>query len=111
MGMDLHIWRARNTAVLKQDNWYESPNVFEEFYSCKFWAIPENCKFVPKNDPEVNGMFIPISIDEVEEMIEVACKHRNYWYNYNDVPKLCELRDKIEGWENDGWKLFLEYDF
>lgn len=42
-------------------------------------------------------------------MIKVACAHRNYFDTYDDVPKLCELRDKYEELEEEGKKLFCLY--
>ena len=91
MGMDLNIYSARNREVFKHEGWWESTQVQEEFYARKFWDL----------------------VDNLEEMIRVACTYRDYFGTYNNVPKLCELRDKYAAWEadEDPRKLFLEYDW
>lgn len=114
MGMDFNIYSARNHEVFKHDNWWESPQAQEEFYARKCWDLVNHCSFIPQ-DYE-SGDFIELTLENLEEMIQVACKYRNYFDNYNDIPKLCELRDKLEYWENnpdeaDGRKLFYEYDW
>ena len=114
MGMDFNIYSARNREVFKHDNWWNSDQVQEEFYGRKCWNLVENCSFIPK-DYE-SGTFIELTVENIEEMIKVACEYRNYFDNYNDVPKLCELRDKLIYWENNpdeanGRKMFYEYDW
>ena len=111
MGMDLNIYSARNREVFKHEGWWNSDQVQEEFYARKFWDLVDNCSFIPK-DYE-SGEFIEITVDNLEEMIKVACNYKDYGGTYNSVPKLCELRDKAIAWEinEDPRKLFLEYDW
>ena len=111
MGMDFHIYSARNREVFKHENWWDSEQVQEEFYARKFWDIVDNCSFIPKNYE--SGSFIELNLENLEEMIKVACTYRDYYGTYNSVPKLCELRDKYTGWLSDELpiKLFLEYDW
>ena len=111
MGMDLNIYSARNREVFKHDNWYDSEQVQEEFYARKAWHFPEHCNFIPYNYE--NGSFIEVTLENLEEMIKVACEHRNYFDTYDDIPKLCELRDKYKEWIENGdpRKLFLEFDW
>jgi len=114
MGMDFTIVSTRNHEIFKHDNWWESRQVTEEFYARKNWDIVNHCSFIP-HDYEP-GEFIELTLENLEEMIDVACHYRNYFDNYNDVPKLCELRDKLEYWQNnpdeaDGRKLYYEYDW
>ena len=109
MGMDFNIYSAPNHAIFNDEKWYESDKVEEKFYARKAWHFPENCKFIP-HDYE-NGDFIRISKENLEEMIKVACEHRNYWGNYDDVPRLCELRDEFDELEEQGKHLYLEYDW
>lgn len=115
MGMDCYLWSARNREVFKHDNWWKSEQVKEEWYARKYWDLVEHCSFIPK-DYE-SGDFIELSRENIEEMIKVACQYKNYWGNYNDVPKLCEIRDKFfdfyneEAEEHFDRKLFLEYDW
>ena len=109
MGMDLNIYAARNHEVFKHDNWWESSNVEEKYYSRKFWDMVHNCHFIPRDyEP---GTFIELTKDNLEEMIRVGCEYRNYWDNYNDVPKLCELRDEYDAIIDSGRHLYLEYDY
>ena len=109
MGMDFNIYSAKNHEVFKCDDWWNNPDVQEEFYARKCWDLVNNCSFIPK-DYE-NGDFMEIDYDMIEEMIAVACKYPNYFGNYDDVPKLCELRDRYERIEAEGKKLYLEYDW
>lgn len=109
MGMDLIVWKARNHEVFKHEGWYSNGEVEEMYYARKFWDMAYHCNFVPA-DYE-NGEFIEIDKDDVEEMIRVACEYRNYWDNYDDVPKLCELRDKCDEIFESGYKLFFEYNY
>lgn len=111
MGMDLNIYSARNREVFKHENWWDSEQVQEEFYARKFWDLVDNCSFIPKDYK--NGDFLELTIDNIEEMIKVACKYKDYFDTYNSVPKLCELRDKYIEWneEENPKKLFLEYDW
>ena len=109
MGMDLTVWKARNHEVFKHEGWYSSGEVEEMYYARKFWDMAYNCRFVPAHYE--NGEFIEIDKDDVEEMIRVACEYRNYWGNYDDVPKLCELRDKCDEIFESGYKLFFEYNY
>lgn len=111
MGMDLNIYSARNHEVFKHGDWYDSEQVQEEFYARKFWSLVEHCSFIP-SDYE-SGEFIELSLENLEEMIKVACAFRDYFDTYNSVPKLCELRDKYAEWIENGdpRKLFLEYDW
>lgn len=109
MGMDFTIYSARNHEIFKHDGWWNSDQITEEFYSRKAWYLVENCAFIPKNEDDCP---IEVTRDNLEEMINVACHNRNYWDNYNDVPKLCELRDKLERAEDEGetdYHLYIMY--
>ena len=109
MGMDFHLWKARNSEVFKHDEWYNSPEIEEVFYGRKAWHYPEYCSFM-KIKYE-SGEFLPMTRKNLEEMIRVACEHRNHWDNYDDVPQLCEIRDQWDELENAGYKIFYEYDY
>lgn len=107
--MDCYIWRAPNRRIFRSENWFESDKVHEMFYSRKCWDLVNHCSFIPR-DYE-NGDFLELSYENLEEMIEVACKYPNYWGDYKDVPKLCELRDEFENIEEQGEHLYLSYDW
>ena len=111
MGMDLAIYSARNHEVFKHDKWWDNPDVVEEFYGRKAWHYIDHCSFIPHNYFE-EEKFLELSIENVEEMIKVGCEYRNYWNDYKDVPKLCELRDKMNEEDEDGERkyfLFCSY--
>ena len=105
MGMDLTIYSARNHEIFKHDGWWNSPEVEEKYYSCKFFELFNNCSFIP-NTYE-NNEFLEINHENLEEMISIACMYRNYWGTYDDVPKLCELRDEYDFLVENGKKLYL----
>ena len=109
MGMDLSVYRAKNHEVFKHEGWWKSEEVTEEYYARKFWNLVEHCSFIPK-DYE-SGEFIELTEENVEEMIQVACKYKNYFDNYDDIPKLCEMRDRMEELQEEGYKFYLEYDW
>ena len=109
MGMDLNIYAAPNHEVFKHDEWWNNQNITEKYYSRKFWDLVNNCSFIPE-DYE-NGSFFQINKKNIEEMIEIACKYRNYFGTYDDIPKLCELRDEFEELEDNGFHLYFEYDY
>ena len=108
MGMDLNIYAARNHEIFKHDGWWDNENVIEKYYSRKYWDMVYNCSFIPR---EYDGEFILLTKENLEEMISIGCEYRNYWDNYNDVPKLCELRDEFENLENNGFHLYLHYSY
>lgn len=90
-------------------NSYNSNNgqVIEEFHTRKFWELLD-ASFVNK-DLKKNSVKVPItSINQINELITIATNNRNYWGTYEDLPKLCEVRDDFEELSNNGWDYFLE---
>lgn len=90
-------------------NSYNSNNgqVIEEFHTRKFWELLD-ASFVNK-DLKKNSVKVPItSINQINELITIATNNRNYWGTYEDLPKLCEVRDDFEELSNNGWNYFLE---
>lgn len=108
MGMDLNVYAARNHEILKHDNWWSNENVIEKYYARKFWDLVNNCSFIPRDYED--GTWLQLTKNNIEEMIRVACENRNYFGTYDDVPKLCELRDEFDELEENGFHLYLEYD-
>lgn len=81
--------------------------VIEEFHTRKFWELLD-ASFVNK-DLKKNSVKVPItSINQINELITIATNNRNYWGTYEDLPKLCEVRDDFEELSNNGWNYFLE---
>ena len=90
-------------------NSYNSNNgqVIEEFHTRKFWELLD-ASFINK-DLKKNSVKVPItSINQINELITIATNNRNYWGTYEDLPKLCEVRDDFEEQSNNGWNYFLE---
>jgi len=109
MGMDLYIFKARTRRAFEAEGWYDSPSVTEELYARKWWSLVENCSFIP-HDYE-SGDYIKLTKENFEEMINVACHHTDYWDSYQNVPKLCELRDAFDEATEEGYHYYLEYDW
>lgn len=106
MGMDLYIIRKKNI---------KTPNEISEerFYARKFWPLIEEPKFV-KEYNEGYDSFVKArisSVENMEELIEVATHHRDYWGSYKTVPQLCEIRDELEEAMAEGWTYWLEADW
>jgi len=109
MGMDLTVYAARNHEIFKHDDWWNNKDVTEKYYSRKFWDLVNNCSFIPR---EFEGdEFFQLTKNNVEEMIKIACEYRNYWNNYDDVPKLCEMRDEFDELEENGFHLYLNCSY
>lgn len=111
LGMDAYIWKSKTRKIFDEENWWNNPNVTEVWYSRKPWEMLQHCSFIPK-DYE-SGDFLEIDLDMIEEMIVVACNYRNSRGNYDEVPKLCEVRDQMRAsLENEEQvRYFLEYDW
>lgn len=110
--MDCYIFQSPNHRIFKDENWYSSPLVRERMYWRKNWDMVQRWSFIPK-DYE-SGEPIEINSTNLEEMIKVACETRDYFGTYSTIPKLCELRDEVVQWEEEGItdkKLFVEYDW
>ena len=105
MGMDLYIIRKRNVGT---------PNEISEevFYSRKFWELLD-APFV-KEYKESGDCYVKARISSLEnfdELINIAINNRNYFGTYNDIPKLCEVRDYYEEKSSEGWTYYLEADW
>ena len=106
MGMDFNLYSARNHEVFKHEGWYNSDQITEEFYSRKAYHFVRECPFIPNNEEDCP---VEITLENLEDMIKVACSEPNYWGTYSDVPELCMLRDRYEQIKNEGKKLFVMY--
>lgn len=109
MGMDLYIYKARTKKAFELEEWYGSEYVTEMLYARKWWSLVEHCSFIP-NDYE-NGDYIQLTKENLEEMIKVACEYPDYFDSYQNVPKLCELRDAFDEVAEQGYHYYLEYDW
>lgn len=103
--MDLYIIRKKNIGT---------PNEISEevFYSRKFWELLDASFVKEYNEGEDCYVKARItSLENFDELIDIAIHNRNYFDTYNDVPKLCEARDDYEEKSEDGWTYYLEADW
>lgn len=103
--MDLYIIRKKNIGT---------PNEISEevFYSRKFWELLDAPFVKEYNEGEDCYVKARItSLENFDELIDIAIHNRNYFDTYNDVPKLCEARDDYEEKSEDGWTYYLEADW
>ena len=57
----------------------------------------------------IKNEFFWMSKQEIEELISIATHYRNYWGTYDDVSKLCEVRDDFdEMTQNEHWVYIIE---
>lgn len=110
MGLDVAIYRARNRAVFKDDNWYNNENVTEVWYARKFWDLIHNMSFI-KNVEEDCGDFIQLTMDNVEEILQFAAHNPDYWSGFKTVPALCEIIRNFEQDYEDGWHYYFNYSY
>lgn len=88
---------------------------FEEFCSRKFWELLD-APFIKNRIARENRehfhnrlCFVITSKEEIEELISIATHYRNYWGTYDDVSKLCEVRDDYdEMTQNEHWAYIIE---
>lgn len=109
MGMDLYIFRARTRKAFDQENWYGSDSVTEILYARKWWNLVEHCSFIPTNYE--SGEYIQLTKNNIEEMIKVSCQYVDYWGGYDNVPKLCMMRDAFDEDEENGYHYYLTYNW
>lgn len=110
MGLDIAVYRARNRAVFKDDRWYDNENITEAWYSRKFWDLIHNMSFI-KNIDDDCGEFIQLSHDNIEEMLQYASHHPDYWGEFNSVPALCKIYNDFENDAEDGWHYYFNYSY
>ena len=108
MGMEIVIYSAKNHEVFKHDGWWDNPNVQEEFYACKFYELIQNCSFISS---DYQGEWTEINEDHIEEMIKIACQHRDYFGTYDNVARLCELRDRYNTLKEQGYHLYFNCSY
>lgn len=89
---------------------------FEEFCSRKFWELLDASFIKDRITQEVRERgrlcFVITSKKEIEELISIATHYRNYWGTYEDLPKLCEVRDDYdEMTQNEHWVYIIEIEW
>lgn len=103
--MDLYITRKKNIGTVNEQQ-------EERYYARKFWELLD-CSFVREYSSNTDCyVCAPIhSIDEVNELIDMAVHNRDYFGTYKSIPELCEIRDELEEAMEEGWTYYLEADW
>ena len=103
--MDLYITRKKNIGTVNEQR-------EERYYARKFWELLD-CSFVREYSSSTDCyVCAPIhSIDEVNELIDMAVHNRDYFGTYKSIPELCEIRDELEEAMEEGWTYYLEADW
>ena len=110
MGLDIGIYRAKNHAVFEDGQWYNNDNITEVWYARKFWDMIHNMSFVKDVEGDC-GEFIPLTMDNVEEMLQFAAHNRDYFDGFSTVPQLCEIIANFEQDYEDGWHYYFHYSY
>lgn len=87
--MDLSIGRQKTHNL--DEEWEEL------YYARKFWELLDADFIKEYSDTRPDG-YVNAWIESEEdwnELIEIACSHRDYWGTYDTVPKLLEARDRF----------------
>lgn len=118
MGMDLRLVSAHSKKELENENFwsimaqntvndkFEKPA--ELYYARKFWDLYQNLSFL--HDYEC-GEWLPVTKENVEEMLRVACHQRDYWDGFQSVPDLCEILDRWGDLCQHNLTVFFECDW
>ena len=112
MGMDAYIFRAKTKKAFDESDWYKDENsgVTETWYARKYWDLIENLSFIKDIDEDC-GEFIQLTKDNIEEIIQVATHHPDYWGKFDTVPTLCEILYNFDEDEENGWHYYFEFDY
>lgn len=110
MGMDAYILKSKTKKAFDEPNWYESNAVEEVWYARKFWDLVNRVSFI-KNINDECGEFIRLTKENVEEMLQIATHTRDYFGGFSTVIALCEILDKFDEDEENGWHYYFEFDY
>lgn len=123
MGMDAYLFSAHSKKELQSEDYWKNVhldtedldskwvNCGEYAYWCKFWSLhifinEEFCH----NEYE-SGEFIEIDREQLKDIIEFCCFHRDYWDSFKSVTGLCEIYDHWDDIEAAGLKIFYTCDW
>ena len=107
--MDINCFKARNHEVFKHEGWYENPNVTEVFYFRKHWDMLRALSFI--NVERDCGEFIQLSRENLEEILDAAAHHRDYFGGFEVVPAICEALANFDEVEDEGYHYYFEFDY
>lgn len=118
MGMDARIIVAHSKKELETDGFWEylreheweEQNLMlgEKWYARKFWDLHNSMSFL--QDYEC-GDYIELSKKNLDEMLQYATHHRDYFDGFESVIDLCELLDRYDEFQAAGLHLFYECDW
>ncbi len=122
MGMDMYLYLAKAGTNLDEsahtypygydsdsDDYYlQSDEVFELYYSRKFWDLFEAMPFTKGYEC---GAYQPLSREDIKAMLDYSCTHPDYWGDYTTVVTLCRILDRYDTWFKNGWRVYFECDW
>lgn len=106
MGMDLYIHRRRNVGTPTEE-------VREVYYARKFWELLD-APFVKEYNDSKCDCYVQArvqSVEDIDQLLEIATQNRDYFDTFDSVPTLCELREEFEQKRAEGWTYTLEADW
>lgn len=107
MGLDARIFKVKSIKQLTSES-VDWSQIDEVWYARKFWGLQEHMSFLQQYEC---GDYIPLTLENVEEMLTYATHHRDFFDGFHTVPQLCEVIDQWEDAEEEGYKFVYEADW
>ena len=124
MGMDMYLFRARTKKQLEEsDIWDKCVDLTDRYaweeddfskpaqlwYGRKAWGLLQNV--FPEYDGDMCGEYVEVNKKKLEEMIDYATRHRDYFGGFETVPALCQALDSYDDAREAGFSYFIESDW
>lgn len=97
MGLDVYIDKCRKPKIIDNKRSYEERE--EVCYWRKFWGLLDIMQY---GNSEY-GQDIRLTKDDVEKILNYATHNRDYFDGFESVPQICELLDKWDELQDEGW--------
>lgn len=107
MGLDMRILKCKSKLQLTGDE-IDWTQVEEVWYARKFWDMQREMSFLKDYE---NGDFIPLTRENLEEMLTFATHNLDYFGTFNTVIPLCNVLYNLDTWEEYGFHLYYEADW
>lgn len=109
--MDSYIFKSRRKPSIEDfycDDYNEIPRCIQMWYGRKFWDLHNSMSFLQNYEC---GEYVKLRKCDVEEMLQFACHHRDYFDTFNTVPDLAEIVDEFDENEEKGIYYWYECDW
>ena len=97
MGLDIYIDKCRTPKIVDSRRNYDERE--EVCYWRKFWGLLDIMQY---GDSEY-GQDIRLTKNDVENILNYATHHRDYFGGFESVPQICELLDQWDELQDEGW--------